>query len=218
MLENAGAFRAVGTSTRALPARRLRLEPSCHDTVPLAHLAVPHPCSRRLDPRARLAPPRAVPDSRRVLGDVANAPRAPASPVLALAAKLSTPSPVVSSETFDGWRVNANPSFSPSAEVTERASMPPKSPAEELAHRAALAAAKIRRGGSTSPPDYASHATPSPTERPRRSGSGSGSASGSERSKISSAERAKRMDPTPSARTTTRASSTANTPPLVRRG
>ena len=133
------------------------------------------------------------PDSRRVLGDVANAPRAPSSPVLALAAKLSTPSPVVSSETFDGWRVNANPSFSPSAEVTERASMPPKSPAEELAHRAALAAAKIRRGGSTSPPDYASHATPSPTERPRRSGSGSGSASGSERSKISSAERAKRM-------------------------
>ena len=69
----------------------------------------------------------------------------------------------------------------------------PKSPAEELAQRAALAAAKIRRGGSTSPPDYASHATPSPTERPRRSGSGSGSASGSERSKISSAERAKRM-------------------------
>ena len=150
------------------------------DTVPFAHLARPPiRVPAGLTPAGKAGAPLALsPDSRRVLGDVANAARAPSSPALALAAKLCTPSPVVSSETFDGWRVNSNPSFSPSAEVTERASMPPKSPAEELAQRAALAAAKIRRGGSASPPDYASHTTPSPTDRPRRSGSGSCSGSG----------------------------------------
>ena len=65
------------------------------DTVPLAHLARPPTrVPAGLTPPGKAgAPPVPSPDSRRVLGDVANAPRAPSSPVLALAAKLSTPPP-----------------------------------------------------------------------------------------------------------------------------
>jgi hypothetical protein len=161
------------------------------------------PCSR---PRPGLTPTgkplvavprRASPARRRVLGDVAN--RDARARREGGAAKPSEPW----NDDDDFAAADATSpgrSLSPSAAITERASAPPKSPAEELAARAALAAASLRRVSGSSQPDYAAHTTPSPASsdgarlaiasNPSRRRASSSSSGGS---KMSSAERARRM-------------------------
>ena len=88
---------------------------------------------------------------RRALGDLANL----ATDRSEMTMTAEKPRPAASA--FDDWSVTLNASVSPSAAVTERASMLPKSPAETLAERALAAAAASRRlsveaDPATSPP------------------------------------------------------------------
>ena len=88
---------------------------------------------------------------RRALGDLANL--ATDRSETTMTAEKARPAASAS----DDWSVTLNASFSPSAAVTERASMLPKSPAETLAERALAAAAGLRRlsvetDPATSPP------------------------------------------------------------------
>ena len=76
---------------------------------------------------------------RRALGDLANL----ATDRSEMTMTAEKPRPAASA--FDDWSVTLNASVSPSAAVTERASMLPKSPAETLAERALEAAAASRR-------------------------------------------------------------------------
>ena len=76
---------------------------------------------------------------RRALGDLANL----ATDRSEMTMTAEKPRPAASA--FDDWSVTLNASVSPSAAVTERASMLPKSPAETLAERALAAAAASRR-------------------------------------------------------------------------
>lgn len=88
---------------------------------------------------------------RRALGDLANL--ATDRSETTMTAEKARPAASAS----DDWSVTLNASLSPSAAVTERASMLPKSPAETLAERALAAAAGLRRlsvetDPATSPP------------------------------------------------------------------
>ena len=195
MLENAGAFRArsrLPTRARARPSSPSRTFLSTTPFLSLISLVPPPVFPQARTPPARLAPP----PCRSLIRDASSAtsPTRRARPPPRARARREALHPPPSSlprRSTDGASTPTRPSLPCGGDGTRVHA--PKSPAEELAHRAALAAAKIAAAAPPVPPTTPRTPPPPRPNAPRRSGSGSGSASGSERSKISSAERAKRM-------------------------
>ena len=211
MLENAGACRArsrLPTRAFARPSSPSRTFLSTTPFLSLISL-VPPPAFPQADPRARLAPP--VPSPR-----FATRPRrrrqraARALPPRARARREALhPLPVVSSRDVrrmarqrqpvllslcggDGTRVHA-------PQIPGRGARPARRP-----RRREDSPRRLHQS-----PDYASHATPSPTERPRRSGPAPAPRLVPSAPRYPAPSAPSAWHPTPSARTTTRASSTA---------